>query len=80
MSTKNTLVATKDNMVQEGIDYMETKPYVVEKSITHHVEKDKIDAINETDKPQASQSKKDKSIRNESNKGMSFDKSRSLDK
>ena len=32
--------------------------------------KNKIDAINETDKQQASKSKKDKSISNESNKGM----------
>ena len=40
----------------------------------------KIDAINQTDKPQASQSKKDKYISNESNKVMSLDKSRSLDK
>ena len=39
-----------------------------------------MDGINKTDKPQAYQSKKDKSISNESNKGMSLDKSRSLDK
>ena len=41
------------------------------------MEKHKIDAINRTDKPQASQSKKDKSIGNESNKVISLDKSRS---
>ena len=33
----------------------------------------------ETDKPQASQTKKDKSISNESNKGMALNKSSSLD-
>ena len=33
-----------------------------------------------TDKPQASQTNKDKSISNESNKVMALDKSRSLDK
>ena len=53
---------------------------MAEKAITHHKGKNKIDAINETEKPQASQSKKDKSIRNESNKGISLDKSRSIDK
>ena len=44
---------------------METKRNVVEKAITHHKEKITIDAINKTDKPQASQSKKYKSISNE---------------
>ena len=39
-----------------------------------------IDAINETDKPQSSQIKKDKSVSNEPNKGMSLYKSSSLDK
>ena len=34
----------------------------------------------ETEKPQAYQTKKDKSISNESNKGMALDKSSSLDK
>ena len=51
------MVPTTDNMVKEGINDMETKPNVVEKSITHRKEKNKIDAIKETDKPQASQSK-----------------------
>ena len=37
-----------------------------------------IYTFNKTDKPQASKSKKDKSIRNESNKGTTLDKSRSL--
>ena len=40
----------------------------------------KFDTINEADKPQAYQSKKYKSISNESNKGISLDKSRLLDK
>ena len=59
---------------------METKPNVVEEAITRPMRKNKIDAIKETDKPQSSQIKKDKSIRNESNRGISLDKSRSLDK
>ena len=63
------MVATTDNMVKEGINDMETKPNVVEKSITHRM-KNKIDAINKTDRPQVSQSKKYKSISNESNKGI----------
>ena len=57
---------------------METKPNVVEEAIAHTMKKNNIDAINETEKPQASQSKKDKSIKNESSKGISLDKSRSL--
>ena len=55
---------------------METEPNVVDEAITHTIEKNKIDTVNETDKPQASKSKKDKSICNESNKGISLDKSR----
>ena len=51
-------------MVKEGINGMETTPNVVEKAITHRKET----------------SKKDKSISNESKKGMSLDKSSSLDK
>ena len=52
---------------------METKPNAEEKAITYPISKNKIDAINETDKQQASQIKEDKSIRNESNKGISLD-------
>ena len=52
---------------------------MVEKAITHKKGGNKIDAINETDKQQASKIKKYKSIRNESNKGMELDKSSSLD-
>ena len=59
---------------------METKHNGVDKSITHCMVKNKIDAMNESDKPQASQIKKDKSISNESNKGVSWDKSSSLGK
>ena len=80
MSSINPLVPTTDNKVKEGINYMQTKPNVEEKSISHRKGENKIHAINETDKPHASQSKKDKSISNESNKGMSLDKSGSLDK
>ena len=55
MSSKNPLVPTTENMVKEGIN---EKRNVVEKSITNHKEKNKIDAIKKTDKPQAYQSKK----------------------
>ena len=55
---------------------METKHNVVDEAITHHREINKMDAINETNTPQESQSKKGESISNESNKGMSLDKSR----
>ena len=74
MPSKNPVVATTDKMVKEGINYMETKPNLVEKYITHRMGGNKIDAINKTDKPQASQIKKDKSISNESNKCVSLDK------
>ena len=65
MSSKKPLVPTIDKMVKEWINDMETKPNVVEKAITHRMGKNKID-INETEKPQASKSKKYKSISNES--------------
>ena len=35
----------------------------MEKAVTHRMEKNKVDAMNEIEKPQSSQSKKDKSIR-----------------
>ena len=73
MTSENSLVHTIEEMVKEGIDDM-GGGNVLEKSINHHKGKNKIDAINEIDKPQAYQSKKDKSISNESNKGMSLDK------
>ena len=67
-------------MVKEGINYMETKPNVVKEAITLPIAKNKIDTVNETEKPQAYKSKKDKSINNKSYKGGSLDKSSSLDK
>ena len=72
MSSKKPLVHTTEKMVTEGINYMETECNVMEKFITHHKEKNKIYTINEIDKQQASQSKKDKSISIESTKGMSL--------
>ena len=59
---------------------METKRNVVKTFITNNKQKNEIDTVNKTDKPQASKSKKDKSISNESRKGMALYKSRSLDK
>ena len=53
---------------------------MVKEAITHPTPKNKIDTVNEINKPQASKSKKDKSISNKSDKDRSFDKSRSLDK
>ena len=79
MSSKRPLVATTDQMAKEGIDDMK-KPNMTEKAITNRMGKNKIYSTNKTDKPKAYQSKKDKSISNESNKGISLDKSRSLGK
>ena len=53
---------------------METKPNVVDKLITYPISKNTIDTVNKKDKPQASKSKKDKSIINKSNKGILLDK------
>ena len=80
MSSKNPLVHTTEKMVKEGINDMETKPNLEYESITHTIAKNKFDSINETDKPKTIQSEKDKSIRNELNKGIALDKLRSLDK
>ena len=49
---------------------------MIEIAITHHKGGNKIDTVNETGKPQVSKSKKDKSISNESKKGVALDKSR----
>ena len=43
---------------------METKLNVVKTFITNNKQKNEIDTVNKTDKPQASKIKKDKSIRN----------------
>ena len=80
MSSNKPLVPTTENMVKEGINDMETKSILLQKSITRHKEKNKVDTVNETDKPQASKRERDKSIDNESKKVMVLDKSRSLDK
>ena len=77
MYTKNPLVTTTLKMVKKGINQMKKKPKVVKEAITHPITTNKIDTINERDKRQASQSKKDKSTRNKSNKSRSLDKSRS---
>ena len=68
MSSKNPLATTTHKMVTEGINEMGKKQNMVEKSITHCMEEN--DAINETDKTQASQNKKYKYICNESIKGI----------
>ena len=52
----------------------------MEEAITHPIEKNKVDTVNETDKPKASKIKKDKSISNKSDKGGSLNKSISLEK
>ena len=80
MSSKKPLVSTTEKIVREGIHDTETKPNVVDEASTHTTAKNKIDPINETEKQKASQSKRYKSIRNESNKGISLDKSMTLDK
>ena len=53
---------------------------MVEEAITHPIAQNKINTVNKTYKPQVPKSKKDKSIRNKSEKDTSLDKSRSLDK
>ena len=59
---------------------METRRNVVKTAITRDKERNKIDTVNKTEKPQAYKSKKYKSIINEPNKYMALDKSSSLDK
>ena len=54
MFSKNPLADSKEKIVKEGINDMETEPNVVNKAITHPIEKNKIDTVYETDKPQAS--------------------------
>ena len=46
MSSKKPLVPTTENIVKEGINDMEIKIHVAEKSIIHHKGKDKIDTMN----------------------------------
>ena len=58
MSSKKPLVITTEKTVKEGINDMETKPNVVKEAITHPITTNKTNAFNETDKPQASKSKK----------------------
>ena len=50
------------------------KPNVVKEAITRTIAKNKIDTVNETDNPQSSKSKKDKSVSNKSDKVRSLDK------
>ena len=64
MSSKNPLVATTEKIVKEGINDTETKPNVVDEAINHPIAKNKIDTVNETDKPQASKTKIYKYISN----------------
>ena len=79
MSSKNLLVTTTDKNFNEGINNMGTKPNVAKQSITHTIATNKIETVNKTDKPQASKSKRDKSIRNKSDKIRSLGKSSSMD-
>ena len=60
-------------MAKEGINDIK-KPNVLKEAITHPIEKNKIDTVNETEKQQASKSKKDKPIINKSDKDRSLDK------
>ena len=46
MSSKNPLVSTTEKIVKEGINYMETKPNVVDEAITHPTGKNKLDTVN----------------------------------
>ena len=51
-------------MSNEGIDDMETKPNATKEAINNPIATNKIEAVNEKDKPQASKSKKYKPISN----------------
>ena len=51
MYSKNPLVTITWIFFKEGIIDTKTKPNVVEKAITHPIEKNKIDTLNETEKP-----------------------------
>ena len=53
MSSKNPFVANTDKKIKEWINEMETKPNVVEEAITHPNAENKVDTVNETEKPQA---------------------------
>ena len=80
MSSKKPLVATTEKKIKEEINDMEKKHNMVDKAITCPIAKNKIDTVNEKDKPQASKSLENKSNSSELNKGISLYKSRSLDK
>ena len=67
MSSKNPLVTTTEKMVKEWINNKK-KSNVVKEAITHPIAKNKIDTVNETEKPQVYKRKKDTSISNKSDK------------
>ena len=79
MSCKKPLVPNTENMIKEGINDMK-KNLMRWRNHRSSQGKEQIYAINKTEKPQAYQSKKDKSISNESNKSVSLNKPSSLDK
>ena len=56
---------------------MGTKPNALKEAITHPIATNNIDTVNETDKPQESKGKKDKSTSNKLENSRSLDKSKS---
>ena len=58
MSSKKSLVTTKEKIVKEGNNDMRIKPNVVKESITPSIAKNNIDTVNITEKPQSSKRKK----------------------
>ena len=69
MSPKKPLVTTTDKMVKEGINDMETKPNVVKEAITHIIVKIKLTQSTKQTNHKHLKVKKDKFIRNKSDKG-----------
>ena len=58
MSSKKSLVTTTEEIVQEGINDMGTKPNLAKEAITTPIDKNNIYTVNKIEKPQASIKKK----------------------
>ena len=58
MSSKKSLVTTKDNILKEGINDTKTKSTAVKEAITPTIAKRDFETVNKTEIPQASRIKK----------------------
>ena len=68
MSSKKSLVTTKDKNFKEGIIDMRTKSNVIKEDILPTIAKNNIDKVNKTSKPQSYKRNIYKSISNKSDK------------